>query len=176
MEEAPSYCPGCGSELVNRHVEERDRKYCESCGEVVWQNPKPVTGVAVVGDGEILLIKRGIKPAKGKWSLPAGFIERDEPPEKAAVRELEEETGVRADPDELELMDTVFMEQPGRGYVLGIIYRIDREKTAGEPEAASDAVEAGFHTIEEIQEAGDEFRVAYLETIREALDSDREKA
>jgi 8-oxo-dGTP diphosphatase len=42
-----------------------------------------------------LLIERGRDPYKGKWALPGGFIDMDEPLEVACQRELEEETGIR---------------------------------------------------------------------------------
>ncbi len=44
--------------------------------------------------GELLLVKRAVEPAKGKWGLPGGFIEIDETVEEAALRELKEETGL----------------------------------------------------------------------------------
>ncbi len=44
---------------------------------------------------KVLLIKRGQQPFAGMWSLPGGFIHIDESPEDAALRELEEETGVK---------------------------------------------------------------------------------
>lgn len=43
----------------------------------------------------MLLIQRGHDPYKGYWAFPGGFIEMDEPLEKAAARELWEETGLR---------------------------------------------------------------------------------
>ncbi len=47
-------------------------------------------------DGRPMLaaIRPGGKPA-GLWALPKGRIGTDEPPEETAVREVEEETGVR---------------------------------------------------------------------------------
>ncbi len=43
---------------------------------------------------KILLIERGNEPYKAMWALPGGFVDMDETCETAAVRELEEETGV----------------------------------------------------------------------------------
>ena len=43
---------------------------------------------------KVLLIKRAMPPHQGEWALPGGFVDLDESLEKAARRELEEETGV----------------------------------------------------------------------------------
>jgi 8-oxo-dGTP diphosphatase len=44
---------------------------------------------------KVLLIQRAFPPFKGKWALPGGFVNLDETLEQAALREMEEETGVR---------------------------------------------------------------------------------
>ena len=43
---------------------------------------------------QVLLIKRGSEPCKDMWALPGGFMNIDESAEKAAIRELKEETGI----------------------------------------------------------------------------------
>ncbi|MGW5003170.1 NUDIX domain-containing protein [Streptomyces hydrogenans] len=60
--------------------------------------------VAVTDDGRVLLIKRGWDPYEGHWALPGGHVDRGETGLRAAVRELEEETGVRVTEDELRLV------------------------------------------------------------------------
>tara|TARA_B110000438_G_scaffold180173_1_gene172193 strand:- start:13679 stop:14041 length:363 start_codon:yes stop_codon:yes gene_type:complete len=46
-------------------------------------------------DNKILLVKRGIEPGYGKWSMPSGFINRFEKVENAVERELMEECGIK---------------------------------------------------------------------------------
>jgi ADP-ribose pyrophosphatase YjhB (NUDIX family) len=165
----PEYCPQCGGELGEKLEDGRQRKYCASCDQIIYQNPKPVAAVAVVKDDELLMIKRGINPGKGKWSLPAGFLERDEAPEDAAVRELEEETGLKADAEDLEVLGVAFEERLPDQYVVASVYRIKASKTEGEPTGADDAQEARFWNLEELEKSDEVRRAAFEEEIDKAL-------
>ena len=65
-----------------------------------YKYPRPtVTADCVVITREaaprVLLIQRGNEPFKGCWAFPGGFMNIDETTEQCAVRELEEETGLR---------------------------------------------------------------------------------
>ncbi|HET8740172.1 MAG TPA: NUDIX hydrolase [Acidimicrobiia bacterium] len=51
-------------------------------------------GVAMVQDGQILLVKRGREPGRGLWAVPGGKVEPGEPMKEAARREALEETGL----------------------------------------------------------------------------------
>jgi 8-oxo-dGTP diphosphatase len=44
---------------------------------------------------KLLLVKRGLMPERGKWSLMGGFMNPTESPEDAATRVLEERTGLK---------------------------------------------------------------------------------
>ncbi|WP_331727267.1 NUDIX hydrolase (plasmid) [Kitasatospora sp. NBC_00374] len=71
-----------------------------------------IRSAAAGGTREVLLIERGWPPHKGKLALPGGHIDDDESALAAAVRELEEETGVRADEEQLRLVGRY--DAPGR--------------------------------------------------------------
>lgn len=64
-----------------------------------YPHPAVTTDCIVFGfDGtklNLLLINRGIEPYKGSWALPGGFMKIDETAEQGALRELQEETGVK---------------------------------------------------------------------------------
>lgn len=152
-----NYCPECGSELENKIVEDRERLFCSNCDQVIWRNPKPAAGVLLENDaGEILLIKRGNWPNIGTWSIPAGFIERDERPVNAAARELEEETSLRVEAEDLDLLDNLMVEHPDGKHVVVIVFRADISDIEGELSAGDDAEEAEFQKMDELIESGEE--------------------
>jgi len=96
-----TYCPQCATGLVSRELDGRTRQVCPACGFIHYQNPVPAAGCLVERDGYVLLVQRRFAPHVGTWTLPAGFVEWDETPEQAAVRETKEETGLQVRSDGL---------------------------------------------------------------------------
>ena len=56
----------------------------------------PVAVAILIHENKVLLLKRNKEPYKNLWSIPAGKVEFGEHVSDAALRELEEETGVKA--------------------------------------------------------------------------------
>ena len=94
------HCPFCGSWLLVKTEEGRERKYCDSCHWTYYpQMDVAVGGMAVRvnredrdGPFQVLIVRRNREPSKDAWSFPAGFVNYGEHPETALVREMKEET------------------------------------------------------------------------------------
>jgi ADP-ribose pyrophosphatase YjhB (NUDIX family) len=114
------YCPHCTHPLEEHLAFGRRRPVCPSCGFVHFRDPKVGVSVLVERGGQVLLVKRDIEPGLGRWCLPAGFVDWDEAPEAAVVRECREETGLTvADP---ELLDAVHYTLDFRGPGINLVY------------------------------------------------------
>ena len=97
-----SYCANCGHALGEREVGGKVRPACRACGMVVFEDPKLAVAVLIERDGQMLMGRRSRHSASpGKWSFPAGFVDRGERVEDAAVREVREETGLEVRLDHL---------------------------------------------------------------------------
>ncbi|MFQ5897438.1 MAG: NUDIX domain-containing protein [Candidatus Methylomirabilia bacterium] len=90
------FCPLCGASLTRSRItpHEKEEAVCPSCGFIFYLNPKVVAGTIPAEDGRILLVRRNIEPAKGKWTFPGGFVEWGESVPAGAQRETLEETGL----------------------------------------------------------------------------------
>ena len=92
------HCKLCGTKVAYRLPEDGDAKeraVCPSCGFVHYENPLNVVGTIPYWGEKILLCKRNIEPRKGKWTLPAGFMELNETTSQGAARETVEEAGAQ---------------------------------------------------------------------------------
>lgn len=104
----PNYCRVCGTAVIFRLPDDGDTKeraVCPACKTVHYENPLNVVGTVPIweeggegGDGgnvQVLLCKRNIEPRRGKWTLPAGFMEMGETTAEGAARETDEEAGAK---------------------------------------------------------------------------------
>jgi 8-oxo-dGTP diphosphatase len=132
--------------------------------------PVPTVGVICLRGDEVLLIKRGNPPRQGQWSLPGGRLEWGETTPVAALRELVEETGVRAELLGLvDVVDGLFTSRT-TGETTRHYLMIDYAARwlSGEPVAGDDAAEARFVSLAEALEMveWDVTRAVIAETFR----------
>lgn len=107
----------------------------------------------------ILLIKRGAHPEKGKWALPGGFINPNESLDDCAMRELEEETGIKVEQGYLEQLRTYGNpSRDKRGTVISTAY-VALIPNMDKPHAGDDASEAHFFPVFDVLR--DDFPVAF---------------
>ncbi len=140
------YCAACGSPTEERTVEGRTRPVCSGCGQVVYLDPKLAVAVLIARDGRILLGKRGPGAREpGKWSFPAGFVERGERVERAAVREAREETGL-----EIAVGDLIGLHSSDGETVVLAVY--EAACAVGEPRAGDDLTEVGWFAASDLPE------------------------
>jgi ADP-ribose pyrophosphatase YjhB (NUDIX family)/ribosomal protein S18 acetylase RimI-like enzyme len=141
-----TYCPVCGHKLVAREEGGRIRQVCENCGYVHYVNPVPAVGILIEMDGGVVLIQRKHPPHEGRWALPSGYIEADESAEEAAIREAEEETGLKVEILELAGVNS-FPEGPP---LSGIMICFRARPVGGELHAGDDAADARVFPLDEI--------------------------
>ena len=144
---AKRFCAYCGEKLIEKPFQERNHRYCQTCDRIHYENPLPAVAALVPSqNGQLLLVKRAVEPAKGQWCLPGGFIEIDESIEEAVLRELREETGVEGKIGQL--VDFFSQRSPLYGALLIFGYRVTL--LGGELQAGDDAQEARFFDINDL--------------------------
>ena len=96
------HCRACGTSVVYRLPDDGDTRHraiCTACGTIHYENPLNVVGTIPVwgapGQESVLLCLRNIEPRRGKWTLPAGFMELGESTAEGAARETTEEAGAQ---------------------------------------------------------------------------------
>lgn len=138
------HCPRCGGETTQTSVEGKARPVCGSCGFTIYLDPKLAVAVVIEREGRLLLGLRGEGTREpGKWSFPAGFVDRGEIVEMAAIREIREETGLTL--ESLELLDLISRE--GEAVVLAVYVATSHR---GNPVPADDLVEVGWFDPHEL--------------------------
>ena len=120
-----------------------------------YEFPRPAVTVDCVvfgfdeGDLKVLLIRRDVDPFRGKWALPGGFVGSDESLDDAALRELQEETGI----ERLYLEQLYTFGKPDRdprGRVVSVAYYALVKLTDYRIAPSTDASEVAWFSITDV--------------------------
>lgn len=130
-------------------VTDKPRRVCPECDFIYFTDPKVGVGVLIVKEGKILLVRRTMMPERGKWSIPAGFLDRGEDPQEVAVRETFEETNLRVAIEDL--LDVYFNPPGGQGGA-SVFILYEGRLLGGELQAGDDADAAGFFALDQLPE------------------------
>jgi ADP-ribose pyrophosphatase YjhB (NUDIX family) len=139
------FCPRCGGALQQRTVKsnEPQRLVCRACAFIFYQDPKVVAGTVFTLEGGIVLLKRGVEPALGKWVFPGGYVDRGESVQDAAIRETKEESQLDV---RLSALLNVYSYRRSPNVI--VVYAA--EVIGGELAAADESVEARIFSPDEM--------------------------
>jgi len=146
MTKKRTFCPHCSNKITSRKEGDILRDYCVPCGTFFYDNPLPVVSTIVVKERKLLLVKRKYEPHIGEWCLPSGFAETGESVQGAALRELEEETGIIGKIIDFVNVDSAYNKMYGDL----IFITFESEWIQGELMAGDDAEEVRFFSFEDI--------------------------
>lgn len=130
------FCPKCGGELELKRLRENEpeRLVCRRCRFVFFLNPKVAAGTLFHVEGNLVLLKRAIEPAYGKWVFPGGFVDRGETLIEAAIRETREEANV-----DVRVHDLIDVFSYSGSPVVVVVYAA--EIVSGEPSACDESLD-----------------------------------
>ena len=126
-------------------LEARGPAYC-------YDYPRPAVATDVVilrldgGALQVLLVRRGADPFRGRWALPGGFLQETEDLDACARRETEEETGVRPGRI-LQFANFSRPDRDPRGRVISVAYLALLRSEDVRPEAGTDPDAADWRAL-----------------------------
>lgn len=116
---------------------------------------RPVAGVGgiVLDGGQVLLVRRGNPPQRGKWSIPGGAVELGEPLTEAVAREVREECGVEVRVlDLVEVFERILHDSGGRVEYHYVLMDYLCESVGGSLQAGDDADDARWTPVDRLGE------------------------
>ncbi len=121
----------------------RERLVCETCGFILYHNPKVVVGAVCGWNDTILLCRRAIEPRRGYWTIPAGYFELDETTAEGAAREVLEEAGAH-----IEITALLAVYSIPRISQVQVIYAADLASPELDP--GEETLDAGLYAWDDI--------------------------
>ncbi len=122
-------------------------------------HPRIGVGVVILGEEGVLLIRRAKPPRQGQWGLPGGAQKLGETVFEAAIREVQEETGLNVEIQGLiDVVDSITKDDKRVRYHYTLVDMLALEKpgeqSEGNLKAGSDAAEAAWMALDDIPGLG----------------------
>jgi len=134
-----AYCSSCGSKTQTRLVAKQPLSACPQCDRIFFRNPKVVVTALIENAGRVLLVLRDIEPGRGLWGLPGGYVDWNEHPQDALIRECMEEVRIRVEPLELLAVQHIVMGEEGL-----VILPYRARLVAGDPAVGDEVQQIGW--------------------------------
>jgi 8-oxo-dGTP diphosphatase len=138
---------------------------CPRCRYKLYEYPRLCVGFLVTRGDEVLVLTRGHQPRRGYLDLPGGFLEEGEDFERAARRELFEETALRV--GRAELLGTYWDRYalPGFGSFPTLNYYYVASWRSGSPRAGDDAAHAEWVPIARVRRRAPRFAWRHMRRV-----------
>ncbi|MCK4677729.1 MAG: NUDIX hydrolase [Bacteroidales bacterium] len=160
MSKKRTYCPYCSGILTSKSEGDTIRDFCVQCNQFFYDNPLPVASTIIVKERRILLVKRKNDPHKGLWCLPMGFAESGESIEAAALRELEEETGVKG-----KVIGFINADSGVSSFYGDLLFlTFEAEQVGGRLSAGDDAIEVKYFSFDDLPKLPFSSNIKSIET------------
>lgn len=117
---------------------------------------QPIVGVGalIVHDGRLVLVKRGVEPDKGRWSIPGGAVELGEKARAAAVREAKEECGLDIEivvDRPMDEVDNITRDEEGGFRYHYVLLQFLARPKGGNLKPGGDVLDAKWIPLEEVE-------------------------
>ena len=113
--------------------------------------PRVAVGAIVFKDSKVLLVRRGKPPARDVWAIPGGSVNVSETLQRAAEREIHEETGITIQALEpVYTFDYIERDEYGCARFHYVIVDLTADYVEGEPRPGDDALEARWVSSQEM--------------------------
>jgi ADP-ribose pyrophosphatase YjhB (NUDIX family) len=140
-----AYCPSCGSNTQTRLVAKQSLSACAQCDRIFFRNPKVVVTALIEEAGRVLLVLRDIEPGRGLWGMPGGYVDWNEHPQDALIRECMEEVRARVEPMDLLAVQHIVMGEEG---IVILPYRA--RLVAGHPSVGEEVQQVGWFAPDQL--------------------------
>ena len=128
---------------MGRSLSQRENEYPNE--------PRVAVGAIVFKKNKVLLVRRAQAPSRDLWAIPGGRVEIGETLQKAAEREIFEETGITIQAQEpVYTFDYIDRDKTGRARFHYVIVDLKADYIRGELRAGDDAAEARWISSKEM--------------------------